>query len=532
MQRLPVAQHKRPARPVALFGRHIDGKAELRALVAIPGFLREGETILRARRHLKETVLHFERRHARQSPQELAVLHRIGRLPDRRSARRWRLRRERARQLAPFTSPHVARPHRGAVLSPGLEIGGRHGLRYGRRAVLLALPEVAVNVPARERNPSAVAVASFDLDAVRQRPHRAGYAREFDRRRLERFVHDNRKLRVGRERRHLGGGGTQFAPVGRGGRIERPRHDPRRIRRIFLPVAYVEAAEHDAVGEHLHQYRTVVLHPRRRAARKSTAPVLQATHIYGREFALPDRPFVAHRAMRVAGDVHGHRMAVQDVTLLRQSAHAARGARGRHMGEGKHRLARVRLLRRRQHLVEPLPIHLPVAPVELRYDHIREALDLALRIRPVRRLDETLHVGERLGGVARAGLARMALVVVGVVPRIDEQLLRPPVCRDAGKRLLHHLAVGDIACRVVVVRHVAVVDDQVNADVAEEFVGEPCARTAFLRLANVRIGHQPYLQQRLLLRRPESRKRHKRSRAADECPSCRLHSQWSPFRFT
>ena len=190
----------------------------------------------------------------------------------------------------------------------------------------------------------------------------------------------------------------------------------------------------------------------------------------------------------------------------------------------KHRLARVRLLRRRQHLVEPLPIHLPVAPVELRYDHIREALDLALGIRPVRRLDETLHVGERLGGVARADLARMAFVVVDVVPCIDEQLLRTAFGRHARKRLLNHFAVGHVARRVVVVRHVAVVDDQVNADVAEELVGEPCARTAFLRLADVRIGHQTYLQQRFLRRRrPEPRKRHERNRAADECPSCRLH---------
>ena len=110
------------------------------------------------------------------------------------------------------------------------------------------------------------------------------------------------------------------------------------------------------------------------------------------------------------------------------------------------------------------------------------------------------------------------------MPRIDEQLLRTAFGRHARKRLLHHFAVGHVACRVVVVRHVAIVDDQVNADVAEEFVGEPCARTAFLRLADVRIGHQSDLEQRLLFRRPDSCNWRTRDRAADKCPSCRLHT--------
>ena len=217
-------------------------------------------------------------------------------------------------------------------------------------------------------------------------------------------------------------------------------------------------------------------------------------------------------------------MPVQDAPLVRRSALAARSAIRRHVGEGEHRLAGMRRLRRRQHLVEPLPVNLSVAPVELRNDHIREALDLALRIRPVRRLDELLHLGERLGGVLRGIAARMVLVVERIVPCIDEQLLGTFRRRNAGKRLLHHLAVGHVAGRIVVVRHVSVVDDQVNADVAEELVGEPRARTAFLRLADVRIGHQSDLEQRLLFRRPDSCNWRTRDRAADKCPSCRLHT--------
>ena len=368
----------------------------------------------------------------------------------------------------------------------------------------------------------------LDFDSVRQRPHRAEDAREGDCCRLERLVHRHADLCVGRELRRLRRRGARFAPVGGRGRVKRPWYDPRRVRRVFLSVAHVEPAEHDAVGEHLHQHGAVVLHPLRRAAGKAAAPVLQAADVYGRELALPDRPLVAQRTVRVSGDVDGHRVAVQDAALLRRPALAARGALRRHMGEGEHRLAGMRLLRGRQHRVEPLPVNLSVATVELRDHDIREALDFAFRIRSVRRLDEFLHLGERLGRVLLGVAARMVLVVEGVMPRIDEQLLGTFRRRNTRERLLDHLAVGDVARRIMVVGHVAVVDDQIHADVAEELVCESRTRAACLCLADMRIRHQPDLEERLLLRSPHSRKRRECNRPANERPSCHFHAHTIP----
>ena len=178
----------------------------------------------------------------------------------------------------------------------------------------------------------------------------------------------------------------------------------------------------------------------------------------------------------------------------------------------------------REHLVEPLPVHAP-RPVQLRDHHVRIALDLALRVRTVRRADEPLHVGERLGRILRGGLARMVLVGVGVMPRIDEQLLRTPLRGHLRECLLHHLAVGDIARRVVVVGHVAHVRDQVHAHIAEHLVRKARARTARLRLADVCVRHHADLEKRgLRLRRPKPRReRRERRRAAKESSSCRLH---------
>ena len=183
----------------------------------------------------------------------------------------------------------------------------------------------------------------------------------------------------------------------------------------------------------------------------------------------------------------------------------------------------MRLLRGRQHRVEPLPVNLSFASVELRDHDIREALDFAFRIRSVRRLDEFLHLGERLGRVLLGVAARMVLVVEGVMPRIDEELLGAFRRRNARERLLDHLAIGDVARRIMVVGHVAVVDDQIQADVAEELVCEPCARAARLRLADMRIRHQPDLEERLFLRSPHSRKRRECDRSANERPSCHFH---------
>ena len=158
---------------------------------------------------------------------------------------------------------------------------------------------------------------------------------------------------------------------------------------------------------------------------------------------------------------------------------------------------------------------------ELRHHEERVALELHRGGVAVRRLEKHTRILERLRCVRNGLVAGVALVGVGIVPSVGEDLLRLVV---VAVHLLGDLPVRLVAGGVVPVGDVSVVDDQLRPLGLEQLQRHPDACATGDSLAHVRIGHHAEPHHRRLLRhRERPRERHERRRADQKFLTFQFH---------